>query len=191
MKHIYLLEGSDVINPNDFMRPLARSADFDCISDAWQETSCYGGGPLDYLRWARVYMVLGAVWWGSKYQEYQSFGTVQRPYEFARGEIPLDHQLTGEKWEPFHPLYHRKVDAMWAAIKDKVFERGKYQGYSLERVQIRDPGYLEWAGSEWNIPLMRMYDDFQRAFKRVRTRDDEKKYLSFPETDNIISVLNI
>ena len=81
MKIIYLLEEDDVIEKNDFIRPLYRMADYSQSCDDWSEG--------DYFKWKPTHKALGDFWFGKTHGEFIK-GT-RFVYEFCRGEIPQGH----------------------------------------------------------------------------------------------------
>lgn len=130
MQTIYLLDYEDTINPNDYYRPLNRSADYS-QSDSWMEVNCYGGGPLDHLKWAPVWLILGEYWWGKKYKEYKNFNKeFFRPFEAVRGKIPESNILKG--FERRHPLWFEGFLKRKKELEKFVFPNGKYKGRSIK-----------------------------------------------------------
>lgn len=98
MINIQLLESHDEISPGDFMRPLRRSADYASHSDAWMETSAYGGTPLDHLKWCPVRFHLGACWVGKTVGSFTE--ATYMPYEFVRGPLPQGHIMDTRELRP-------------------------------------------------------------------------------------------
>lgn len=149
-----LLSNADAIRPNDWIRPLQRSADFCSHSDTWMPSSTYGGGPLDHLLWAPVWLVLGACWWGKRIDVYKKhmkeFG---REIEIVSGKIPKEHQLNIAQWEHRHPLYHEKFLRLKKKLMKEVMPFGKHKGRTLEKMFHFDRQYLEWFAANVQHPL--------------------------------------
>jgi hypothetical protein len=147
MHRITILDVGDVINPNDWMRPLYRSADYDALSDSWHETSTYGGGPLDHLKWAPVWLKLGSVWWGSTYEEYINFNTEgSMMYEFVRGAIPKSHALDIDgQWRKRHPLYYTETLKRRDEVMNQLMGFGRHAKSTIEWVRVKYGDYLERA----------------------------------------------
>ena len=145
MKTIQLLEDEDLINPNDWCRPLIRSADYSNYSDAWMTSGTYDGNPLDHLKWIPVWLKLGQCWWGYKYQEYTSNKNMT-PIEFIRGNIPNTHKLDliQNNWHTKHPLWWETYLAEAEKINNLNFNTPRYKNKTVEWVRDNDYSYYEW-----------------------------------------------
>lgn len=81
---INILEKSDVVRADDWIRPL------DFRSNGWSDEvlrfDSYSGRPSNHCRWVRVSDVLGECWFGKTSGHIQK--KLNRPYEFARGSLP-------------------------------------------------------------------------------------------------------
>jgi hypothetical protein len=154
MKPLAILDRDDTILPTDYYRPLNRSADYD-QHDEWIEESCYGGGPLDHLKWAPVWLVLGKVWWGKTYGEFIDFckkGGGCRSFEAVRGELPTDHIVSSKKWERRHPLWYEGYLKRKKLTEKQAFVVGKYKGLTIQQVLKFDDGvdYIHWYAKNVN-----------------------------------------
>lgn len=146
---INILEGSDTILPTDWYRPLDKSADFSCYSDAWLETNCYGGGPMDIIKWVPIWLVLGEVWWGKIYGEYGGFGDLQykRQYEVVRGNLPESHKfnLKYNNWDIRHPLKWEEIEKEQKRAGSKIMSFGRHEGDTYRDIVDMNRGWAEWA----------------------------------------------
>ena len=90
MIKIDILEGDDIIQADDYCRPLK------IMQDDWSDSvmfSCtYSGLPCNNLKWTKVSDVLGKCWHGKPVKEY-NHKDKRFPEEFARGAIPKEHIL--------------------------------------------------------------------------------------------------
>lgn len=89
MKPVFILEGHDTIQPDDWCRPLVLETMSGGASDSMSFKSCYTGTPENNVMWAQVKHVMGRHWYGRQVSEYHKF----IPTEFMRGEPPVEHQL--------------------------------------------------------------------------------------------------
>jgi len=148
MISVNILEADDIIHPDDYYRPLMRSADFS-QSDSWLRRSCYGGGPLDHLRWAPVWLILGRVWWGKRYARYMDVAS--RPFEAVRGNVPKENILDLTEWKYRHPLAYEEFKANKREILSRRFRCGKYRGRTIKDVlktHLDGVAYLNWYASK-------------------------------------------
>lgn len=88
MIKIFILEPNDLIYPEDWCRPLYISSGY---GDSISTKSCYSGTPENNLKWVLVKHVLGPCWFFRPISEY--FRNNEVSMEFARGDIPKEHQL--------------------------------------------------------------------------------------------------
>lgn len=94
---IQLLEDTDLIDPEDWCRPL-QILPMSPQSDYYSFKSCYSGQPENNVEWCKVKHVIGKCWFGKTVLEFHSrFKYCQHSYEyryeFVRGDIPKSHQL--------------------------------------------------------------------------------------------------
>lgn len=91
MKTVQILEPSDVIQADDFIRQLF--LDYDGQSDYLPTSSAYSGRRINRLGWIRASEMCPA-WVGKSVQNacMDEFNTPS--HEFMRGDIPRSH------WEP-------------------------------------------------------------------------------------------
>lgn len=94
MKTVEILELDDLIDPEDWCRPLQIVSMSGGYSDYYSFQSQYSGAPENNVKWVKVKFILGKPWHGKSVREYnkamREFGT----YEFVRGEIPQAHKLS-------------------------------------------------------------------------------------------------
>lgn len=149
-----LLGRTDKINPNDWCRPLIRSADFESHSDMWSETNMYGGSPLDHLLWVPVWLKLGAVWWGDTYAAFEDFQTTGMRYEFVRGTMPANHviDLESDKWKHRHPTYYSRTKKLHDQVMYRIIDFGAHKDHTVQWVHKHYPNWLEWAMAKTDKP---------------------------------------
>jgi hypothetical protein len=95
MKTIHILEADDKVRMDDWCRPLSLVSMSGGHGDGYSFRSCYSGSPENNVKWAKVNQIFGKVWNGSPVKEFTFQGI---SYEFARGDIPVSHQLTEEDY---------------------------------------------------------------------------------------------
>lgn len=88
MLNIQLLEEDDVFLSTDWCRPMVLMPD-SSQSDNYSFTSCYGGSPINNLKWIKVGDIIR---WSGTVREYNE-RCFSYPYEFVRGDIPTAHQI--------------------------------------------------------------------------------------------------
>jgi hypothetical protein len=98
MKNIFILEPEDIINPEDWVRPLyfPQSTYGDQIFI--NSINEYSGTPEGNIKWIKVKDFMGDFWYGKTIKEFhdgysKAYNIELRfsKYEFIRGEIPDDH----------------------------------------------------------------------------------------------------
>lgn len=91
---INILEPTDILEPNDWCRPLQIVSMSGGHSDYYSFQSAYTGAPENNAKWVRAKCVIGKGWFGKPVGDYltgmKKFGL---SWEFARGPIPARHQL--------------------------------------------------------------------------------------------------
>lgn len=180
---VQYLELNDNIHPDDWIRPLIRSADYSSYSDAWLEVNAYGGNPLDHLKWSPVWLTLGDRWWG---REYKDYNYKSRPFEAIRGEIPLNNTLLkNPKWVARHPLWY---DLFYKPEYDKTMKMkihfGKYKENTIGDIltKYRDFNYLNWVKKSYASPEITIRLEFLFAYRQYEVYLKSKAYKKFSET---------
>jgi hypothetical protein len=100
MIQIFLLEERDIINPNDWCRPL-NLCTISLQGDSYSFESTYTGRPVNNLKWVKVKDAIGSCWFGKTIGEFNNPPmSIQQPqyYEFMRGSFPLNHVLDMKKF---------------------------------------------------------------------------------------------
>lgn len=86
---VQILEPTDVLQPTDWVRPLAPSSDTDHVDSF----STYGGSPINHLKWVQAKDVFGEGWMGHTLKDIdkdmRDVGGFN--YEVARGAVPPKH----------------------------------------------------------------------------------------------------
>lgn len=92
MKNVQILESSDIIHENDYMRPLQLQTENGGRSDYMALTNVYSGRPQNNVKWIKVSQYLGQCWWGRTVEDFHGkmYG---HEYEFLRGDLPHTHVL--------------------------------------------------------------------------------------------------
>ena len=90
MRTTQILENTDLIQPDDWCRPLQINSMAGGMSDSFSFKSCYTGFPENNSKWVRVKHCIGSVWYGRTVSEFNS-GLTET--EFMRGDIPESHTL--------------------------------------------------------------------------------------------------
>ncbi len=91
MYNLIYLEGDDIVNENDWCRPMHIVYQ----AGGYSENSEYSGWPLNNLKWARVNETVGKCWFNRSVYDFQKI--LARNYEFIRGEIPEKNKWKKEK----------------------------------------------------------------------------------------------
>lgn len=180
---IIFLSEKDIIYPTDFCRPLIRSADYSYY-DEWMEESCYGGNPLDHLKWCPVWLHLGDFWWGKKYKEYFEFSSIGKYTEFVRGTIPETHKLKDKKYYKRHPLWYESYLEKKEIFENYTFKVGKFKNktvkfllknYFPHRELIE---YFQWYFKEVEPSKKEILEDFFEEEKyKIYYQPKFKKFL--------------
>lgn len=99
---VQLLEPTDILEPNDWCRPLQIVSMNGGHSDYYSFQSSYTGTPENNVKWVRAKCVIGSGWFGKPVREYldgmKKFGL---SWEFVRGPIPARHQLDMQGYNDF------------------------------------------------------------------------------------------
>lgn len=133
---ILLLDDNDVLEPTDFYRYTEIS--YVGQSDTVHEINTYGGTAINFFRWMRLDREGGcAGWYGKTVGEVKQFsvGTQHQPgprFEFARGNIPVPHQVPETLFEETQRM------------GKLVITFGKYNGMSVNEILTVDDGYIRW-----------------------------------------------
>lgn len=113
---VQILEGQDVVEPEDWCRPLEIVSMSGGHSDYYSFRSQYSGAPENNVKWVKVKYILGHGWHYSTVEQIRKGLGQYHTYEFIRGDIPKKHQLnlkdynvTDHTKEFYHPD-HDEVD---------------------------------------------------------------------------------
>jgi hypothetical protein len=94
MISIQMLEDNDVIDPEDWCRPLNIVSMGGGHSDYYSFKSEYSGTPENNVKWVKVKYILGKVWHGKTVKEIdEGLGKFVK-YEYVRGNIPARSKLS-------------------------------------------------------------------------------------------------
>lgn len=85
---VQLLEKDDVVEPEDWCRPLAITSMSGGHSDYYSFQSAYSGAPENNLKWVKVKYILGRGWHGKTVAEIDKGLGEWMKYEFIRGDVP-------------------------------------------------------------------------------------------------------
>lgn len=100
---VQFLQNDDVIDPEDWCRPLQLVTMSGGMSDSMSHKSMYSGTPENNVRWVKVKDVIGPRWKGCTKKEVNSSGFT--PYEFVRGDVPPSHQLDMDHYNSYADLW--------------------------------------------------------------------------------------
>lgn len=85
---VQMLEKDDIVEPEDWCRPLSIVSMSGGYSDHYSFQSQYTGAPENNVKWVKVKYILGKVWHGKTVGEIDSGLGRFVKYEFIRGDIP-------------------------------------------------------------------------------------------------------
>jgi hypothetical protein len=89
-----LLEHSDILQHDDWCRPLRIVSRGGGYSDGYSFRCAYSGTPENNVKWVRVGAVIGPSWIGRPVGDYVSaMEGLGGSWEFLRGPVPESHQL--------------------------------------------------------------------------------------------------
>ena len=91
MIQVSILEKDDIIQADDWCRPLSIVSMSGGHSDSYSFKSCYTGTPENNVEWVQVKHVIGKFWIGLTVNDYTN--AVQHRMEFLRGTPPRQHQI--------------------------------------------------------------------------------------------------
>jgi len=96
---VNILEDNDLIDPEDWCRPLALVATDNGYGDGYSFSSPYTKTPINNLKWVKVKHILGKYWYGKTIKQFNGDGYskawshVETRMEFMQGSPPASHQL--------------------------------------------------------------------------------------------------
>lgn len=93
MKTVEILEADDIVEPEDWCRPLSIVSMSGGQSDYYSFQSAYTGAPENNVKWVRVKYILGRGWHGKTVAEIDNGLGKWIKYEYVRGDIPQRQQL--------------------------------------------------------------------------------------------------
>ena len=94
MKTILLLEADDIVDPEDWCRPLSITSMNGGHSDYYSFQSEYSGAPFNNVKWVKVKYILGGVWLTKTVAEIDKALGQYVKYEYVRGDIPSRSKLS-------------------------------------------------------------------------------------------------
>lgn len=90
---LQLLELDDIVEPEDWCRPLSIISMSGGHSDYYSFQSAYTGAPENNVRWVKVKYILGHGWHGQTVKEIDKGLGKWIKYEYVRGDVPKRSQL--------------------------------------------------------------------------------------------------
>ena len=90
---LQLLEANDIVDPEDWCRPLSLMSMNGGHSDYYSFESCYTGAPENNVKWVKVKYILGKGWHGKTVKEIDAGLGKFIKYEYVRGDIPTRSRL--------------------------------------------------------------------------------------------------
>jgi len=94
MINIQLLEQDDIVEPEDWCRPLSTTSMSGGHSDYYSFQSQYTGAPENNVKWVKVKYILGRGWHGKTVAEIDAKLGKFVKYEYVRGNIPTRSKLS-------------------------------------------------------------------------------------------------
>lgn len=94
MINLQLLEADDIVEPEDWCRPLSLTTMNGGYSDYYSFKSQYSGAPENNVKWVKVKYVLGHGWHGQTVAQIDKGLGKFVKYEFVRGDIPGRSRLS-------------------------------------------------------------------------------------------------
>ena len=91
---LHLLEADDVVQPEDWCRPLSIISMSGGHSDYYSFSSQYTGAPENNVKWVKVKYILGKPWHGRTVAEIDKGLGQYVKYEFVRGDMPQRSKLS-------------------------------------------------------------------------------------------------
>ena len=90
---LQLLEAKDIVEPEDWCRPLSLTTMSGGYSDYYSFKSQYSGAPENNVKWVKVKYILGQGWHGQTVAQIDKELGKFVKYEFVRGDIPRRSKL--------------------------------------------------------------------------------------------------
>lgn len=91
---LQLLERDDIVEPEDWCRPLRITSMSGGRSDNYSFKNQYTGAPENNVRWVKVKYILGKPWHGKTVKEIDDALGMFIMYEYMRGDIPARSRLS-------------------------------------------------------------------------------------------------
>jgi hypothetical protein len=88
MKTVQILEADDIVEPEDWCRPLSIVSMSGGHSDYYSFENQYTGAPENNVKWVKVKYILGKGWHGQTVKEIDKGLGKYLKYEYIRGDIP-------------------------------------------------------------------------------------------------------
>ena len=88
MKTIQLLEADDIVDPDDWCRPLSITSMSGGHSDYYSFQNQYTGAPENNVKWVKVKYILGKPWHGKTVKQIDKGLGEFVKYEYVRGDLP-------------------------------------------------------------------------------------------------------
>ncbi len=85
---VQMLEADDIVEPEDWCRPLSITSMSGGHSDYYSFKSQYTGAPENNVKWVKVKYILGNPWHSKTVAEIDTGLGKFVKYEFVRGDIP-------------------------------------------------------------------------------------------------------
>lgn len=95
MISVQILEADDIVDPEDWCRPLSITSMSGGHSDYYSFQSQYTGAPENNVKWVKVKYILGIASRGDKtVKELDQVLGQYVKYEFVRGDLPMRSRLS-------------------------------------------------------------------------------------------------
>lgn len=94
MKAVQILEADDIVDPEDWCRPLSIVSMSGGHSDYYSFKNQYTGAPENNVKWVKVKYILGKLWHGKTVKEIDAGLGMFIMYEYVRGDMPKRQLLS-------------------------------------------------------------------------------------------------
>lgn len=108
MLTVQILEANDIIEPEDWCRPLSIISMSGGHSDYYSFSNTYSGTPDNNVKWVKVKYIFGKIWHGKTVAEIDKGPGRFTKYEFVRGNVPAKHILN---LKSYNLIDHTKNDS--------------------------------------------------------------------------------
>lgn len=154
---VSILEKEDIVQPNDWCRPLQIVSMSGGHSDFYSFECQYTRKPENNVKWVRADQILGDIWFKNPTSVGKLNSELNIKYEFIRGDVPKSHQYGATV-----PELNKKYDQQLRTTK---MPYGKHKGRSLAEIENIDRDYFVWLISQG---IIQSNEDFIKHHGRLK-----------------------